>query len=105
MAQLKEIIENENQRQSIELCRMAHLYREGNFLRAYAWSAWLFVKYINDFKVTNRVFKALGEAVAMIGFPPSSLEKITPKEAQVDLHEDAALRWYCRPKRYLTALM
>ena len=91
MAQMKEIMETEKQRGTLELCRTAHLYREGNFMRAYGWSAWLFVKHVNDFKVTNRVIKALGEAVPMIGFPPASMEKFTPQDAQVNLHQDGSM--------------
>ena len=46
MAQLKDIVEIEKLRDDISKCRSAYLYRDGTFLRAYEWSAWLFVKYL-----------------------------------------------------------
>ena len=41
MAQLKEILEKEKERASLEQCAAVHLFREGTFYRAYEWSAWL----------------------------------------------------------------
>lgn len=91
MAQLKDIIEIEKQRDDISKCRSAYLYRDGTFLRAYEWSAWLFVKYIYDFKVSNRLVKSLGQSLAMIGFPPASLDKFTPDGAQVTPMQDGSI--------------
>ena len=78
MSSLKEIVENEGQRDSLDKCRTAFLYREGSFYRAYEWSAWLFVRHVSDFKVTCRVFKAVEQAVAFIGFPLTSAGKFMP---------------------------
>jgi hypothetical protein len=91
MAQLKDIVEIEKQRDDLAKCRTAWLYRDGSFLRAYEWSAWLFVKYINDFKVSNRQVKSLGQVLAMIGFPPASMEKFTPEGAHVSPQQDGSV--------------
>jgi hypothetical protein len=41
MPQLKEILEKEGERSSLEQCTVIHLFRERMFYRAYEWSAWL----------------------------------------------------------------
>ena len=46
-----------SRRSTVEQCRMIRLYAEGTFYRAYEWSAWLCVRYIQDFKATKRKFK------------------------------------------------
>ena len=48
MAQLKEILETERNRNG-DLTAI-HLFAEGMFYRAYEWSAWLCVRYVNEFK-------------------------------------------------------
>lgn len=40
MSLTKELIEQENSRTSAN-CLTVHLHKEGTFLRAYEWSAWL----------------------------------------------------------------
>lgn len=50
-----------------------HLLKEGTFLRAYVWSAWLCCRYLHDFKVTKRMFKDAGQAVAFIGLSDVSV--------------------------------
>ena len=45
MAKLKEILDAESQRGTLDQCRVIRLYPEGTFLRAYEWSAWLCVRY------------------------------------------------------------
>ena len=40
MSQLKEILEKEKDRSSLEQCTAINLFREGTFYRAYEWSAW-----------------------------------------------------------------
>lgn len=54
MSQLKEILEKEKDRGSMEQCGVIHLFREGTFYRAYEWSAWLCCRYISQFKATRR---------------------------------------------------
>ncbi|MCQ2375386.1 MAG: hypothetical protein MJ069_05770 [Salinivirgaceae bacterium] len=74
MASLKEIVEKEQQRTELEQMRMAYVYREGGFYRAYEWSAWLFVRHVSDFKVTCRMIKLLDQPVSFIGFPLTFVE-------------------------------
>ncbi len=47
MSQLKEILEKEKERGTLEQCTQVHLFREGTFYRAYEWSAWLCVTMAN----------------------------------------------------------
>ncbi len=89
--QLSEIVEKEKQRANIFECRIARLYKEGNFLRAYNWSAWLFVKHRGDLKISNRMVKSVGVPVVMIGFPPASMEKYVPDGSQVNTNTDGSL--------------
>ncbi len=44
-----------------------HLWKEGSFLWAYDWSAWLCCRLLHDFKVTKRQFKGIEAPVAYIG--------------------------------------
>jgi len=91
MPQIAEIAETEKQRGTIEQCRTARLYREGGFLRAYEWSAWLFVKFVSDFKVSNRKIKNVPHPVAMIGFPPTSLTKFSPEGSVAQPQDDGSI--------------
>ena len=54
MSQLKEILEKEKERGSLEQCAVIHLFREGTFYRAYEWSAWLCVSYFTELRITHR---------------------------------------------------
>ncbi len=87
MAQLKEILEKEKERISLEQCSVIHLFREGTFYRAYDWSAWLSVKYFKELKITHRLLKG-GEDVAFVGFPVTSIERYTPEGASVKTLEN-----------------
>ena len=62
--------------------RDVHLHKEGTFLRAYDWSAWLCCRYLHDFKVNKRRFKDVDDPVAYIGFPETSLMKWMPEGAE-----------------------
>ena len=62
-----------------------HLWKEGSFLRAYDWSAWLCCHYLHEFKVTKRQFKGFDEAVIFIGFPETSLAKWTPEGSEQEV--------------------
>lgn len=84
MAQLKEILELERQRAGIEQCAAIHLFQEGTFYRAYEWSAWLCVRYVQEFKVTHRLLKNSDESMVFIGFPVSSLQKFFGDGLQVN---------------------
>lgn len=48
MAKLNEILEIELRRHSVDECRVINLFQEGTFYRAYEWSAWLCVRYIQQ---------------------------------------------------------
>lgn len=81
MSVTKELIENERQLVQTGQTRDVHLHKEGSFLRAYDWSAWLCCRYLHDFKVNKRQFKGIDDAVTYIGFPETSLQKWTPEGA------------------------
>lgn len=87
MSQLKEILEKENARRTLEQCVVIHLFREGTFFRAYEWSAWLCVRHYPDLKVTHRVLKS-GEDIVFVGFPLTSLDRYTPPDASVQPVDD-----------------
>ena len=58
MADIKEIIEQDRLRENKRQFLTVHLYQDGTFYRAYDWSAWLCVNYINpNMKVTRRKTK------------------------------------------------
>ena len=82
MSLTKEFIEQE--RQQVQAGRLGdiHLHKEGTFLRAYEWSAWLCCRYLNDFKANKQKFKNIDLPVAYIGFPETSLSKWLPEGAE-----------------------
>ena len=82
MSVTKELIEQERQLVQSGNIRDVHFHREGTFLRAYDWSAWLCCRYLHDFKVNKRQFKDIDEPVAYIGFPDTSLAKWLPEGAE-----------------------
>ena len=82
MSQLKEIWVIEQERSTLELCAVVHLFREGTFYRAYEWSAWLCVRYFTELKVTHRLLKG-GEDIIFVGFPLTSLDRYTPQGAVI----------------------
>ena len=81
MSLTKELIEQERQQVQAGQSREIHLHKEGTFLRAYDWSAWLCCRYLHEFKVNKRVFKGIDDPVAYIGFPETSLQKCVPEGA------------------------
>ncbi len=83
MSNIREILSSEHSRTEMSSCRVIHLYLEGSFLRAYDWSAWLCCRIVHPFKVTNRLFKGMDVATTLIGFPPSSLDKFKPADAEL----------------------
>ena len=82
MSQLKEILEKERERGTMEQCTVIHLFREGTFYRAYKWSAWLCLRYFTELKVTHRLLKG-GEDIIFVGFPLTSIDRYTPEGAEV----------------------
>lgn len=79
MSVTKELIEQERQQVQAGQLRDVHLHKEGTFMRAYDWSAWLCCRYLHDFKVNKRTFKGIDDPVAYIGFPETSLAKWIPE--------------------------
>lgn len=53
MASIKDIKEQESMRMNEGVRDEIHFYREGTFLRAYEWSAWLACRYLHDFNTTR----------------------------------------------------
>lgn len=78
MPVIKEIAEQEKARLQAGVRNELYLWREGTFLRAYDWSAWLACRYLHEFKVNKRQFKGVDEPVVYIGFPEASLMKWMP---------------------------
>lgn len=91
MSVTKELIEQERQQVQTGNARDVHLHREGTFLRAYDWSAWLCCRYLHDFKVNKRAFKGIDEPVAYIGFPETSLTKWMPEGAEQRVEDEKHL--------------
>ena len=89
MAQLKDILEKENNRGG-NLSDI-YLFVEGMFYRAYERSAWLSCRYVNEFKATRRDMKNGGESVVFIGFPVASLSKFVPQGVAVEQGEGSAV--------------
>lgn len=83
MAGIKDILDIEQERSEPKDWQVINLFQEGSFYRAYEVSAWLCHTYISQFKVTHRHVNGIGQAIAFVGFPVSSLEKRTPQGAVV----------------------
>ena len=83
MARIKDIVEAEKQRLDMAAARVIHLYAEGSFCHAYEWSAWLWQRFVREFKVTHTLFKDIEESVALIGCPAANLEGNVPEGAEL----------------------
>ena len=88
MAKLNEILSLEKVRNTPENVRQVHLWADGSFFRAYEWSAWLCVRYINQFKVTRRSFKSVGGDMLFIGFPQKSIYKFVPEGVAIETNDE-----------------
>ena len=82
MSQLKEILQIEIERNTLEQCTAIHLFREGTFYRAYEWSAWLCQRFFPELKVTHRLLKS-GDDIVFVGFPLTSIDRYTPQGATI----------------------
>lgn len=91
MAKIKDVLEIESQRSTMEQCRRVYLFQEGTFYRAYEWSAWLCVRYIQQFKTTKRLFKNEDMSIVFVGFPVTSLSKYTLEGAEVSFSDDKSV--------------
>lgn len=90
MSLTKEIAERENSRTIADYMEF-HLFKEGTFLRAYEWSAFLGCRYLHEFKVNKRTFKGIEDPVAYIGFPETSLMKWMPEGAEQRVEDEKHL--------------
>ena len=90
MASSKEIVEQEQQRMSNDIRYELHLFKEGTFLRAYEWSAWL-ACHLNALSCQKRSFQGIEQPVVFIGFPVSSLQKWIPEDAEETAYDDKHL--------------
>lgn len=88
MSAIKDIAEQERARLQSGMRRELHLWREGSFLRAYEWSAWLACRFLHDFKVNKRQFKGADDPVVFIGFPEGSLTKWMPEGTAQRVEEE-----------------
>lgn len=88
MSVTKELIEQERQLLQTGQLREIHLHKEGTFMRAYDWSAWLCCRYLHDFKVNKRAFKGVDQPVAYIGFPETSIAKWMPEGAEQRVEDE-----------------
>lgn len=91
MSVTKELIEQEAREVQTGRVRDVHLHKEGTFLRAYDWSAWLCCRYLHEFKVSKRLFKSIDNPVAYIGFPDTSLAKWLPEGADQRVEDEKHL--------------
>lgn len=103
MAELKDIFAREAEREVSESWNKIHLYKVGDFWRAYEWSAWLIavITYNDEVRMKTKDRKPLhvtrmrrtdveGATYCSVGFPIRSLEKFIPQrenfESEGDLH-------------------
>ncbi len=97
MSVTKEIIDQEALRVKTGVYGEIHLHKEGTFLRAYDWSAWLCCRYLHEFKVNKRTFKGIDEPVAYIGFPETSLAKWMPEGAATEAVDEKHVKMVLPP--------
>lgn len=95
MATLTEIIKIEKEARTgdTSAIRKLYLFKEGNFTRAYDFSAWLLVNYICEKKgimppkVTHKVMKD-GTDFVFVGFPNISTAKFIPSDLTIESVDD-----------------
>lgn len=85
---IAEIAQLESNRETKEQFGIVHLLLDGNFYRAYDWSAWLLTKFpigLAKEKPLNVSAKRLKDnyVEAWVGFPVSSLGKYVPNDGTV----------------------
>lgn len=85
------ILENESRRSSMEQVRKIYLYPEGTFMRAYEWSAYIWCKYVKEFKAIRRKTKTAGESVIQIGCPITAFANHLPEGAEQVQNEDGSV--------------
>ncbi len=85
----QDVVKKEYERTDKSTWNTIHLYKEGNFYRAYEWSAWITsIAYCNKNKenkdakpltVSRKKIKSVENDYCFIGFPTTSLEKFIPE--------------------------
>ena len=100
MAQLAEVFEIESARHAPEQWRQIHLFKMGDFWRAYEWSAWLIatVTYNEEVRMATKDRRPLHvtrmqrtdiyETYCFVGFPVKSVEKYIPQRENFESVSD-----------------
>ena len=101
MAKLEDIFAVEAEREMPESWNKIHLYKVGDFWRAYEWSAWLIavITYNDEVRMQTKDRKPLhvtrmrrtdveGATYCTVGFPIRSLEKFIPQREKFESKED-----------------
>lgn len=101
MAKLKEVFAIEDSREQRSEWNTVHLFKMGQFLEAYDWSAWLVSQVtFNDevrmqtkdrmpIKVRRRKRTDIDGTYCTVGFPASSLDKYIPDRTDFKMEGDA----------------
>lgn len=101
MAKLEDIFALEAERGTPESWNKIHLYKVGDFWRAYEWSAWLIavITYNDEVRMQTKDRKPLhvtrmrrtdleGATYCSVGFPIRSLDKFIPQRENFESEED-----------------
>ena len=101
MAELKDIFALEAEREIPESWNKIHLYKMGDFWRAYEWSAWLIsaVSFNDNVRMTTKDRKPIhvtrmrrtdveDATYCFVGFPVKSVEKYIPKRETFESIDD-----------------
>lgn len=84
MAEIASILDKEKKRAIPESLSEIYLWQGGTFYRAYGWSAFLCIRYVDSsLTVTKRFIKKIKGEIIFVGFPVDSLKKYTPEKATV----------------------
>lgn len=87
----KTMLDIESRRNTADEHRVMHFCKEGNFYRAYEFSAWLAFRFAGNLNVTRRYSRTANGEIVMVGFPPGSLQKFTPEGVTPVFSEDGQL--------------
>lgn len=101
MAKLEEVFAQEWDRENPETWNKIHLYKIGDFWRAYEWSAWLIsvISYNDNVRMATKDRKPLhvtrmhrtdveNATYCFVGFPVKSVEKYIPKRENFESEDD-----------------
>ena len=100
MAQLAEVFQIESDRHEPEKWSQIHLFKMGDFWRAYEWSAWLIavITYNEDVRMATKDRKPIhvtrmnrtdiDDTYCFVGFPVKSVEKYIPQRENFESVSD-----------------